>query len=877
LRDKRSVTTVLFTDIVGSTERAAGLGDRDWRKLQTEHHARVRREIRRFGGRESNTAGDAFLAAFERPASAIRCAHAIRESLEELGLEIRAGVHAGEVDGSGRDLGGLGVHVGSRVEGAARPGEILVSGTVRELVLGAGFQFEDRGEHELKGVPGTWRLYSLTGLPPGPAFRTGRWVPEMSYRTSGIMAGGVLVALAIAAAVWLGIPERDGGLGPDPDGISRSVIATMPFTVRGTEEVAYLGEGMVNLLGTKLDGAGDLRSVDSRALLGSLSRAGPGELDPVRAAEVARSFGAGLFVQGEIVEAGTRLRIDAALYDTDTARSIAEASAEGTAEEVFEIVDEIAARILGGLDGAPGARVERIAAVTTSSLPALKAYLTGEQAFRAGEYQKATEAFQQAVAEDSLFALAYYRLASASEYSAIRADIAAEASEKALRYADRLSERDRALLEASVALRRGDADEADRLYRALLGRWPDDVQAWFDLGEVLFHLNYVRGRTPVEAREPFTRVLYYDPENTSAMIHLIRLDAAEGRLAGMDSLVVRYLALAGGGERALEVTPIQAFAHGNASQQAEVLQRLESAPDITLEVTMYSVACFGGDLESAERIARVMTHPRRSPELQGMGHLWLGYSQLAGGRWKSAAEEIDRARALSAPSYVTYYRVLARLLPWVPVTDDELEALLAEARALPAEARTGEIDPSIGHQGVEPHARGVLIGLLEARLGRPGVARTVAELKAMGGTPEAGTLGPDLALTVEGYAASRRGDAVRALDRLEAMPMESGYPLLFISDLYSHGFARYLRARALQAVGREAEAERWYESLTANPYELVFRGPVHFHRAQIREKAGDEPGAIAHYRAFIELWQDADPELRPMVEEARAALARLES
>ena len=111
MRETRAVTTILFTDIVGSTERAAELGDRDWRKLQAEHHTRVRREIRRFGGREANTAGDAFLAAFARPASAIRCAHAIRESLHEVGLEIRAGLHAGEVDGSGRDLGGLGVHI----------------------------------------------------------------------------------------------------------------------------------------------------------------------------------------------------------------------------------------------------------------------------------------------------------------------------------------------------------------------------------------------------------------------------------------------------------------------------------------------------------------------------------------------------------------------------------------------------------------------------------------------------------------------------------------------------------------------------------------------------------------------------------------------
>ena len=873
MRGERSVTTILFTDIVGSTERAAELGDREWRKLQADHHARVRKELRRFGGREANTAGDAFVAAFARPASAIRCAHAIRESVRELGLDIRAGVHAGEIDGTGRDIGGLGVHIGQRVETAAAPGEILVSGTVRELVVGAGFQFEDRGEHELKGVPGRWRLYAIEALPPGPAFRTGRWIPEASYRTAGILAGAVVLAI-LAALVWRGVPGLGGGSAPGGE-ISRAVIATMPFTMRGSEELRYLGEGMSNLLGTKLDGAGELRTVDSRALLGRIERSGAGELDPQEASEIARSFGAGLFVLGEIVQAGDRLRIDAVLYAVEGGETVAEASAEGASEEVFDIVDEVAAGILGNLHGDPGARVERIAAVTTSSLPALKAYLTGEQAFRGGEYQRAVESFQQAVAEDSLFALAYYRLASAAEY-VLAPDLAAEASEKALRHADRLSERDRALLEASVAFRRGDAETAERLYRNFLGRWPDDVQAWFDIAEVQFHFNYLRGSTPAESRAAFQRVLRYDPENSAAMIHLIRLDAAEGRLASMDSLVARYLAIAGGGERALEVEPLQAVVHGDARREADVLERLETAPDVTLQLAMYSVSSFGGDLDDVERIARIWAGPQRSSYLRGMGHLAIAYALLGGGKWRAAIEEIERARGLGAPAYVTYYAVLARLLPWVPASDEELERLLVEARALPETPPVEDVDPSKDHAGVESHVRAVLIGLLEARLGRSDAARAAAaRLRELGGTRFASTLGEDLGRTVEGYERWVMGDTLGALRSFEAMPMDVGYSLVFASELYSHAFVRFLRARALEATGRGAEAEGWYEGLSASPYEIAFRGPASFHLAQIREGTGDRDEAIRLYREFLDLWKDADPELQPMVEEARAALERL--
>lgn len=875
MRPQRSVTAILFTDIVDSTVRAAELGDHEWRKLQSEHHARVRRELRRFDGREANTAGDGFLAAFDRPASAIRCAEAIRESLKELGLEIRAGVHAGEVDGSGRDLGGLGVHVGARVAAAAGPGEVLVSGTVRELVVGSGFQFEDRGERELKGVPGRWRVYALTGLPPGPAFRTGRWIPELKYRTAGLIVGGLVLLLLALAAVrfdWIG-----GRGSTSPETASTSVIATMPFTVRGADDVAYLGEGMVNLLGTKLDGAGDLRSVDSRALIGAINRSGDGELDPERAAQMAGSFGAGLFVLGEIVEAGDRLRIDASLYRTDTARSVAEASAEGAAEDVFAMVDEIAAGILGNMDGDPRARVERIAAVTTSSLPALKAYLNGERAFRAGEYATATEAFQQAVEEDSLFALAYYRLAAAAEYSTLRGDLAVSATEKALEYSDRLPSRDRTFLEASLLYRRGDANEAETLYRSYLGRYPDDVQAWFELGEILYHLNILRGRPSTEALEAFSRVLDFEPDNAAAMQHLIRLDAKEGRIAALDSLVDRYVAIAGGGERALEVLAIQAFAHGDAKKEAEVVSGLRTAPDITLWLAVGSVTHNTGAPDDWERLIRLMTEPSRSPHIRGQGQVWLGCLRLGTGRWREAREELERARGLAAPALETYYRSTLRLLPFVPATDDEIGSLLDEARALPARASEGDIDPTVDHEGVEPFVRSYLVGLLGSRLARADLVRSsVAELEWMGGTPGAGTLGPDLARATEGFDAWRRGEPERAIGRFEAMELNVANTMTFASELYTLAFPRFLRAMSLQEAGRGEEAIGWFATLEVSPYELVFRAPSHLHRAEIYEQSGDRERAIEHYRAFVELWEDADPELQPRVEQARAALARLE-
>jgi class 3 adenylate cyclase len=159
--DDRVLATVLFTDIVDSTRRAAEMGDRDWHALLDAHDAVVRAQLVRFRGREVNTSGDGFLAMFDGPQRAIRCAMAIRDAVQSLGIEVRAGLHTGECELRGDDIGGIAVHIGARVSAMAGPNDVLVSSTLRDLVIGSGLEFEDRGAHQLKGVPGEWRLFAV--------------------------------------------------------------------------------------------------------------------------------------------------------------------------------------------------------------------------------------------------------------------------------------------------------------------------------------------------------------------------------------------------------------------------------------------------------------------------------------------------------------------------------------------------------------------------------------------------------------------------------------------------------------------------------------------------------------------------------------------
>jgi class 3 adenylate cyclase len=152
---------VLFTDIVESTRRASDIGDRGWHALLDAHDAVVRSQLARFRGREVSTAGDSFLAMFDGPQRAIRCAMSIRDAVQSLGIEVRAGLHTGECEIRGDDIGGIAVHIGARVSALAGANDVLVSSTLRDLVIGSGLEFEERGTHELKGVPGEWHLFAV--------------------------------------------------------------------------------------------------------------------------------------------------------------------------------------------------------------------------------------------------------------------------------------------------------------------------------------------------------------------------------------------------------------------------------------------------------------------------------------------------------------------------------------------------------------------------------------------------------------------------------------------------------------------------------------------------------------------------------------------
>ncbi|MGI9190022.1 MAG: adenylate/guanylate cyclase domain-containing protein [Longimicrobiaceae bacterium] len=369
---RRSIQSVLFTDIVDSTIRAARLGDRRWRKLLAEHNARARREMRRFGGREVKDLGDGFLAVFGRPAEAIRCAWEIRRAIDKLGLEITAGIHTGAIEDDGEDIGGIAVHVAARVHALAGPGETLVSHTTEALETGSGFDFEDRGEHELKGVPGIWRVFALRGVPEG----AGQTEPET--------------------------PEA----GPDRSVPDRS-IAVLPFQNFGrAEEAEIFAAGLHDDLLTQLAKISALTVISRTSVMGyrGVDRALP---------VIAGELGVGTLMEGGVQQAGDRIRLNVKLFD---ARREVQLWAESydrrlTTENIFEIQSELATRIADMLRAElTPQEMKRVGREHTRDLHAYRLYVQGRthlaQRTEHG-MRRALADFQRAIEIDADYALAW--------------------------------------------------------------------------------------------------------------------------------------------------------------------------------------------------------------------------------------------------------------------------------------------------------------------------------------------------------------------------------------------------------------------------------------------------------------------------------------
>lgn len=742
------------------------------------------------------------------------------------------------------------------------------------------------GEHEARAEPGV----ALPFDHERPSARTPMAVAQDSaapagpeHARPGQGAGpkrwaAAVLGMAAVAAIALMLVLFAPPLRTTPAGSTASV-AIFPFTIHGDEEFGYLREGMVDLLSTNLDGTAGLRTVDPRAVLAATEVADPPGVTPERGRELAARLGAAIYVMGDVVEAGGRLRVSAALYDVaEGEEPLTRAYAEGESDSLFALVDQLTVELLSNRFERVGGRLARIAALTTASIPALKSYLEGERHWRALRLVDAVDALHRATRQDSTFALAWYRLGMASSWDA-RVDVAEEAMDRAVRHSGALSERDRALIAAYRDIVYRNTDRAERRYRAVLSDYPSDVEAWAGLGEILFHSNPSRGRSFEESRPAWEQVLRLEPRNVGATWHLAYVAARQGRKQEVDSLTRRIHASVAGGVD-LSLRAIRAVTLEEAEDREALLAELAEADDFTVILAVWRVAVSTEDLAAVTRFAELLGQPRRPQEVRALGHVLRAHLRLAQGQWRRAGAELDTLERLD-PNAALEYRALFDVFPFERAPRSGAAGVTAALRR-PASIGTRTVTGPAGvwlnaHADLHPQLRLYLLGLTSARAGdREEAERAAVMLAQAARDADAGNLALALAREIRAEILRQSGQGLGALALLEAGHDVVDFGSARVSPFYARSRQRFLRGELLREAGREAEALGWYRGIgQIYPFDVIYLAPAHLRQAEIHAGRGEHRAAAEHFQRFLSLWRDCDAELRPWVEQARRSLAAL--
>ncbi len=605
--------------------------------------------------------------------------------------------------------------------------------------------------------------------------------------------------------------------------IRSDVLAVLPFAVRAGPALHYLGEGMLDLLASALDGAGALRVADARAsLAASLPDAGASDASDLDA--VARSLGAGWTVAGTIIVAGEKLRISAALHRTGRGLAMrAEVNAAGE-DGLFDAVDELAREIVTGLSEGPAARPALLAARTSASWPALKLFLQGEHHFRLGEYNAAVQRFEEATARDPEFSLAWYRTASSRAANAMIAE-AREANHRSLTRRERLSPRARAMLEAQQAWLAGDLATAERGYAAVVADHPDDVEAWYLLGDVQFHGNPYRGRRATAAQAAFQRAVSLDSSNAAALGKLARIAALDGDDDLFDTWLDRLSDATPASDQLFALRVVRAMRTRTLADIARLGLDLARTRAQGIALALGHAALYGGALGLVEPVGGELVARVQSPELRAYGELLFAEGSLAQGSWARAETRWATALTLDR-GWTLVHRGLRASNESLGASDDLVADAIAQLTAWePDQGERHVAAPLAIHDDLVLHLRSYVLGLLAVRAGNAAAAAEWAEsLAELDVIPGWSAAIEQMQRTLEASRRAQAGDHAAALRILEEGRHGTWFQHAIASPVYSATEARLLRGRLLLETGRRDEAAGWLQGIgEASPWELALK------------------------------------------------------
>ena len=718
---------------------------------------------------------------------------------------------------------------------------------------------------------------SPTGAPPVAVPPTSGFRRTLRAITPRVNARRLAIGfLAVADVLVFGLAGRSRLLGPTtamgevpPD--VPATIAVFAFDGRASALTSELSRATAELLTASLDGGTGLTAITVPAeapVAAKNATPDSSVVDVVSAARTAEKLGARLFILGRIVEVGGRLRVTATMHDGGRLDTLlARASADGSANEMFEVVDHVASQLLAGrFPGTRGA-LARVAATSSGSLPAAKAYFAAEQQLGNGRFSAAMDALRDAVRIDSGFALAYYRMSHAAELIGDESETR-DAANAAVRSAQRLDDHYRRVLAAGAARNDGDIAAAERAYSRLTIDYPNDADAWFGLGEALFHLNPMRGRPATEGRDAFLKVVELDPRHVEAMVHLARIEALRGDSVRVD----RWLARAR--ETASDDLIARLALHVRALSGVD-RQRLQRASTMRGPTGTRELLA-GTDPDDTERFAAQFLTADVPSDLAAYGHRLAAYASSARGQFRAALRHLDEAQESDVDSDVEV-RSLIVATPGAPLDSATIaQTRLAVERWQPSYLH--DPDQSIDALArTRAHAllRLHRLGLIALRTGDTVSASKAATRLAAITEPDSLTTPTATALSISLRAriAAAAGDSAHALELLDRVQWSRVSRVVEAEPM-----DRLLHADLLAATGRYADALRWYASIGhGSPQELPLMGFAMLGMARTNERIGERAAALRDYRRLAELWRDADPPLKSIATSTAKRLSTADS
>lgn len=716
---------------------------------------------------------------------------------------------------------------------------------------------------------GIERADPLTGSDPEKAVAVR---PNLSGRR---LVVSLVVITVVSTAGWLWFRS----VRPTAP-VHLDTVLVLPFQYSGSSQLRYLEDGLVDLVARNLEGVAGLRAIDPHTSIRvAQAESQNGPIDAARGQHLAQQIGANYFVLGTATEHDGRLVLSARMFDAlSTELPLETPTVEGEASTLFNLVHRLTAEFLVSRFGPASEGLTRSATRAMPSPEALREFLLAEQELRAARYAAAVTGFQQAVAEDTTFALAYYRLAVAAMLNhSLR--VTGVAIEHARTHAAQLGSRDHRLLDALALVHAGRADEAEAAYVAILESYPDDLEARVQLGGLLALYNPLRGRAAAEANAHLRRVSALDPAYVCPVCTMVNLALHEQDVRTADSIMtVRY------GD-----SPLHAYYAGTAAARGDV-ERMEALlPQVNNPLFWQAswVAAFFDRYDLAERLL-VEPRPLDGLSLQQQVIARLGIVDLHVARleWRGAMEELARVEAI-APRRAMIRHAYLSLLPFLDPDTEELEAV----RQRLADWQTDGDIPAAEAMALFdylPLVRGFLLGLANSRLNEASAA--LAEAQRLDQPPvnaSAPGLAHDLALTIRADVALGNEDYERALAHLDSIrarvPMEivdavaAGPGRSEIADVLTLDHARFLRIRTLLHMDRAGEAMRWIDNgffrIGGNP---LFGPELHLARAEALVAMGEADRARASYGRYLEITSHADPDLRSTPDNVRAILQNAE-